>query len=104
MVEARVAAPGPQGKYAWHRLLRRAGARYSGLRLLDGSLVLKVSRGRETGQIQVIDGADFDPALSSLEVRSQQGGQARGGWVRLRSLEPIVFRKSGVPPPRPHGA
>ena len=104
MVEARVAEAGPQGRHSWRRLLGRAGARYSGLRLLDGSLVLKVSRGRETGQIRVIDGTAFDPALSGLEVRSRQGGQARGGWVRLRSLEPIVFRESGVPPPRPRSA
>ena len=104
MVEARVAEPGPSGRHSWRRLLRRAGARYSGLRLLDGTLVLmKVSRGRETGQIAVIDGAAFDPALSGLEVRMRQGEGARGGWVRLKSLERIVFRESGAPPSRPRG-
>ena len=104
MVEARVAEPGPSGRHSWPRLLRRARVRYSGLRLLDGTLVLKVSRGRETGQIGVIDGAAFDPALSGLEVRMRWGGHARGNWVRLRSLEPVVLRESGVPPSRPRGA
>ena len=103
-VEARAAEPGPRGGHCWPRLLRRAEARYSGLRLLDGMLVLKVSRGRETGQIRVTDGAAFDPALSALEIRTQQGRQARGSWVRLRSLEPIVLRKPGIPPARPRGA
>ena len=33
MVEARVAAPGPSGKYSWRRLVLSAGATYTGLRL-----------------------------------------------------------------------
>ncbi len=104
MVEARVAEPGPSSRHSWRRLLRRAGARYSGLRLLDGTLVLKVSRGRETGQIVVIDGTAFDPAQSSLEVKMRQAEPARGRWARLKSLEPIVLRETGVPPSRPRGA
>lgn len=39
MVEARVAEP---GAHAWRRLVLRAGATFTGLRLLDGALVLKV--------------------------------------------------------------
>ena len=97
-VEARVAEPWRDGRHSWPRLLRRAGARYSGLRLLDGRLVLRVTRGRDTGQIAVIDGAAFDPALSGLQVRAQQGGNARARWVRLRSLERAVFGASGDPP------
>ena len=58
-------------------MFERARARYSGLRLLDGTLVLKVSRGRETEQIGVNDGAAFDPALSGLEVRMRSGAHAR---------------------------
>ena len=88
MVEARVAEP---GEHAWRRLLRRAGATFTGLRLLDGALVLKVWRGHETGQIRVIDGAAFDPALSGLEVAMRQGVRARSGWVRIESLERIDF-------------
>ena len=103
-VEARGAGPGPSGKHCWPRLLLRARARYSGLRLLDGTLVLKVLRGRETGQVAVIDGAAFDPVLSGLEVRKPRGGRERGGWVRLTSLERIVFPEPGVAPSRPRGA
>ena len=102
-VEARVAEPWRDGRYSWPRLLRGAGSRYSGLRLLDGRLVLRVTRGRDTGQIAVIDGAAFDPALSGLQVRAQQGGNARARWVRLRSLERAVFGASGDPPSRTRG-
>ena len=76
------------------------GARYSGLRLLDGTLVLRVSRGRETGLIAVIDGAAFDPALSGLEVRMRQGEPAHGGWVCLKSLKSIVLHEGGGVRPR----
>ncbi len=48
--------------------------------------------------------AAFDPALSGLKVRMRQGGFARGSWVYLRSLDPIVSGESGVPPSRPLGA
>ena len=90
-VEARVANPGASGEHAWRRLVARAGARFSGLRLLDGALVLKVSRGRETGQIRVIDGEAFDPARSGLEVRMRKVARVRGGWAGLESLDAIVF-------------
>ena len=90
MVEARVAEPGEHG---WPRLLRRAGATFTGLRLLDGALVLKVWRGHETGQIRVIDGGAFDPAHGGLEVAMRQGVCARSGWVLVESLDGIVFRR-----------
>ena len=104
ITEARVSGSDPNGRNSWRGLLRRAEARYTGLRLLDGTLALKVSRGRETAQIWVTDGAAFDAALSGLEVRMPQGGHARGHWVRLRSLEPLVLRQSRNPPLQPRGA
>ena len=84
---------GVSGEHAGRRLLRRAGATFTGLRLLDGAVVLKLWRGRETGQIRVIDGAAFDPAHSGLEVAMRQGVGARSGWVRVESLDHILFRR-----------
>ena len=88
MVEVR-AAEG--GEHAWSRLLGRAGATYSGLRLLDGALVLKVWRSGETRQLRVLDGAAFDPAQSGLEVATRRG--RRRDWRRVESLEGTVFER-----------
>ena len=85
-VEARVAAP---GRHPWSRLVLEAGATYTGLRLLDGALVLKVRRGRETGQVRVVDGAAFDPALNGLRAAMGWGARGRRGWVLVRSLDGI---------------
>ena len=85
-VEARVAAP---GRHPWSRLVLEAGATYTGLRLLDGALVLKVRRGRETGQVRVVDGAAFDPALNGLRAAMGRGARGRRGWVLVRSLDGI---------------
>ncbi len=102
-VEARVADAGPRGEHSWRRLLRGAGATYSGLRLLDGALVLQVSRGRQAGQIGVIDGAGFDPASSGLEAVSATGGRARAGWRRIECLETAVFGRQPSRKDRPAG-
>ena len=104
MVDVRVADPGPFSRRSWHCLLRRAGARYSGLRLLDGTLVLKASPGSETGQIGVIGRAAFDPPLSGLVIRMRQGALARCRWIGPTGLEPIVFPEPGVLRLRPRGA
>ena len=87
MVDARVAEP---GEHAWRCLLHRAGATYTGLRLLDGALVLKVWRGRETAQIRVLDGAAFDPARCGLEVATRRCRGALSVWARVESLGGIV--------------
>ena len=45
-----------------------SGARFTGLRLRGGTLIVKVSRGRRAKQIRVIDAEAFDPARSGLEI------------------------------------
>ena len=46
MVEARVVESGHAGKYALCRVVLRSGARFMGLRLRDGTLIVKIVRGR----------------------------------------------------------
>ena len=58
--------------------------------LLDGALVLKVWRSRESGQVRVTDGAAFDPATSGLEVARGHGVGAASGWARIESVERIL--------------
>ena len=42
----------------------------------------------------MIDGNDFDPARSGLEVSIRKNGRDPGGWVRVESLDLIVvFRR-----------
>ena len=43
-------------------LVRSQGGTLSGLRLLDGALILKVERNGAAGQVRIEDGAAFDPA------------------------------------------
>ena len=99
-VKARVADAGVSEEHAWRRLLGRADARFSGLRLLDGALVLQVSRNRKTVQIRVVDGEAFDPAHSGLEVAMRKVGRTHGGWARLESLDAIVFGSQAAPSSR----
>lgn len=87
MAEARTAE---SAEYAWRRLILKLGATYAGLRLLDGALVLKVWRGRETGQIRVDDGRAFDPATSGLEIARRQDGDADSDWVRVESVDRVL--------------
>ena len=45
------------------------GTSVSGLRLLDGALVLELHRGRRVEQIRVLEGASFDMERTALELR-----------------------------------
>ena len=78
MLEATVVEPGdPVGPMA-----RGAGMSVSGLRLLDGVLVLKVQRGRRVEQIRVLEGDSFDVERTALrlwhEFDGLRGRQRRG--------------------------
>ena len=47
-------------------LANEPGWRLSGLRLLDGAVVLKVEHGAAAVQLRIVDGAGFDPAQGVL--------------------------------------
>ena len=100
MVEVRVVV---SGAHARRCLLRRAGATFTGLRLLDGALVLKVSRGRETGQIRVLDGAGTQgtgPAANrppphrgfTHASRGPGDGRSRPARATARGSAPALYR------------
>ena len=54
------AAPSPEAP-ALAELLGEPEVRLSGLRLEDGSAILKVERGKGSVQVRIADGAEFDP-------------------------------------------
>ena len=85
MVEARVTR---SARHVWRQLVRRAGATYTGLRLLDGALVLKVSRGqRGRGSSGCSNGARVRPGGERSGGRSAPGPRCAHGWRRVESLE-----------------
>ena len=51
------------------RMARATGMSVSGLRLLDGGLVLKVHQGRRVEQIRVLEGDSFDLERAPLQLK-----------------------------------
>jgi len=89
MLEADIVEPGcsagPVGMMA-----RATGMNVSGLRLLDGALILKVKRGRRMEQIRVLEGESFDLERSSLALRHPFEAYPAAVLPRLRNLVAIV--------------
>ena len=60
-------------------LVREGGAGIEGLRLLDGSLVLKIERENTAGRVRIEDGETFVPEgerPNHLSVRMSRRGHA----------------------------
>ena len=67
-------------------------ARFMGLRFRDGTLVVKVVKGRRWAQIRVVDGDAFDPARSGLEIAARTERTARGVRTRVENLDTVGLR------------
>ena len=70
---------------------RRTVAWFMGLRLLDGTLIVKFVRSRRTALLRVLDGDAFDPARNGLAITACLAEDARGGGSRLESLDAALF-------------
>ena len=91
MLMAVVVEPGdPMGEIA-----RATGMSVSGLRLLDGALVLKVHRGRRVEQIRVSEGDSFDLERTALELRCPFDGLPPTATPRLWNLAAIMTPRKG---------
>ena len=71
-------------------LARATGMSVSGLRLLDGALVLKVNRGRRVEQIRISEGDSFDMERTALELRYQFDGLPPTAMPRLQNLAEML--------------
>ena len=71
-------------------MARATGMRVSGLRLLDGALVLKVNRGRRVEQIRISEGDAFDVERTPLELRYLFDGFPPTGVPRLQNLAAMM--------------
>ena len=96
MPRGRFEAPDDTYPTAILALLEEAGARLAGLRLLDGALVLRIARGRKSGQVRLADAGSGDSARCVLEIRIRVDekfpeNHARAGaawWVAWPWREP----------------
>ena len=64
-----------------------------GLRLRDGTLIVKVVRGRRSAQIRIIDGGAFDPVRSGLEIAAQTERPGRGARTCVENLDSVGFQR-----------
>ena len=94
--------PAPGGGRALVALAREAGVALAGLRLADGTLILKLERGGRAQQVRIAGEAGFDPARDTIEVRNRPGPgvaqrHARSGelWRMLRAPAPPKGRGRG---------
>ena len=71
-------------------LVRATGMSVTGLRLLDGALVLKVRWGRRMEQIRVLEGDSFDLERSGLELQIPFDGYPSAVLPRLHNLAAIM--------------
>ena len=93
-VDARVVPASDAGGYGLSDVARRTGARFHGLRLLDGTLIVKFVRGRRTVLFRVVDGDAFDPARGGLAVAACTGGNVCCcGGSCLTSLDAALLRR-----------
>ena len=71
-------------------LVRATGMGVSGLRLMDGALVLKVKRGRRVELIRMLVGDSFDVEQTALERRYPSDGLPPAATPRLWNLAEMV--------------
>ena len=71
-------------------LARETGIFFTGLRLRDSSLVLKVKRGRRAEQLRIIDGDSFDFDRTGLELSYPFDGFPPTATPRLMNLAAMM--------------
>ena len=71
-------------------MARVTGMRVSGLRLLDGTLVLKVNRWRRVEQIRISEGDSFDVERTPLQLRYPFDGFPPTGVPRVQNLAEML--------------
>ena len=71
-------------------LARETGISFTGLRLRDGSLVLKAKRGRRVEQLRIIDGDTFDFDRMGLELSCPFDGFPPTALPRLKNLAAMI--------------
>ena len=81
-------------------LARATGMQVSGLRLLDGALVLKARRGRRVEQIRLPEGDSFDPERSALQLLCPFDAFPPTATARLDNLSAMLTPRQRPPSSR----
>ena len=71
-------------------LMRATGMHASGLRLLDGALVLKWKRWRRVEQVRLAEGDSFDPERTGTEFQYDLDGNLGEVLLRLKNLAAMM--------------
>ena len=90
MLMAEAVEPGDPDRPALRDLVRESSAGLTGLRLRDGTVVLKSERRRRVEQVRVRNSEVFDPAGSGLEISAPFDAIPPGCWGNLENLAWIV--------------
>ena len=94
MVRGDAVEPDGRERAALRDLVRGSAASFTGLRLRDGSVVLKVERRRRVEQIMLINGEAFDAARSGLVTLTEIDEMPPSKyWERLENFAWIVGAK-----------
>lgn len=99
MLEGHAAPGGQAGAPALARLVRESPATFAGLRLRDGTVILKVERRGKVEQVRLIDWDAFDPERDNLELRVTLDAFPPTSWARAQELVAMMApsrRRSGA--------
>lgn len=86
MLEGHAAPAAKAGAPALARLVRESPATFAGLRLRDGTVILKVERRGKVAQVRLIDWDAFDPERDNLELRVILDASPPASWARAQEL------------------
>ena len=95
MFEGRAVDVEAETEKTLRRVVVRSGARFFGIRLRDGGLIVRVERDGQVAQIRLMDGKAFDPWRSGLELSAGGDAIPSTAWTRLERLDGTVFARRG---------
>ena len=101
MLKGHAAPAGKAGAPSLARLVRDSPATFTGLRLRDGTVILKVARRGRVEQVRLIDWDAFDPERHTLELPvpldAILGSPSRSPLPELRGNAAVTIGRERAP-------
>ena len=92
MLKGHAAPAGKAGAPSLARLVRESPATFTGLRLRDGTVILKVARRGRVDQVRLGDWDAFDPERHTLELGVPLDAIPPTTWARSEELLAMMVR------------